>query len=81
MSLNRDRRGTSRPPSLAASLRPALLGVLAALLLAVAASADVLILTDGTRLEGTVRKSGENYTVTADDGSVTTVPADKVSSV
>lgn len=48
------------------------------LLLASVAGADVLILTDGTRLEGVVRKTPQGYSVTAADGTVTNVPADEV---
>ena len=40
-------------------------------LLAGVAAADVLVLTDGTRLEGTIRKTGEGYTITAADGTDT----------
>lgn len=48
------------------------------LLLASVAGADVLILTDGTRLEGVVRKTPQGYSVTAADGTVTNVAADEV---
>lgn len=61
--------------------RLALTAGLAILLLGGAALADVLILTDGTRLEGTIKRSGENYTVTREDGTVTTIRADRVASV
>lgn len=65
-----------RPPRAAASVIAAALGTL--LWVAAAASADVLILTDGTRLEGTVRKTDDGYSVTDAAGAVTNVPADKV---
>ena len=44
------------------------------------ASADVVHLTDGTTVEGIVRRSDDNYIVTG-HGKTTTIPADQVASV
>lgn len=52
--------------------------VATSLLLVAVALADVLVLTDGTRLEGTVRKTDSGYSVTAADGTVTNVKAEEV---
>src|SRR6476661_8844447 len=45
------------------------------------ASADVLYLTDGTRLEGDVKRGPEGWNVTDASGKVTSVPSNKVKSI
>jgi tetratricopeptide (TPR) repeat protein len=45
------------------------------------ARGDILYLTDGTRLEGEVKKSADGWTVTDAGGKKTTVGADKVESI
>src|ERR1700742_4151002 len=45
------------------------------------ATADTLVMTDGTRVVGDVKKVPEGYRVIGDDGKVTNVPADKVASI
>ena len=46
-----------------------------------AVRADVLHLTDGTKVEGDVKRSAEGWVVTDAKGTVTTVPAGKVQSI
>jgi hypothetical protein len=43
--------------------------------------ADIINLTDGTKVEGKIRKSADGWTVTEKDGTVVTVDADKVASI
>src|SRR5687768_5341382 len=46
-----------------------------------AASADVVVRKDGTRVEGTIDRTEAGYDVTAPDGKVTRLPADKIKSI
>jgi tetratricopeptide (TPR) repeat protein len=55
--------------------------LVAFLLLAVTAHADVINLTDGTKVEGKIQKTSDGWTVTQKDGSIETIPADKVASI
>lgn len=55
--------------------------VLIALLLPVSAQADVVLLTDGTRLEGSVRRSGDGFAVTDAKGQVRIVAPDEIRSI
>jgi tetratricopeptide (TPR) repeat protein len=57
------------------------IAVAAALLIALAARADVINLVDGSKVEGKIQKTSDGWTVTQKDGSVVTVPADKVASI
>ena len=49
--------------------------------LGVGAWADVVHLTDGTSLEGEIKRTAEGYVVTSPDGKVTTVTSDRVKSL
>jgi tetratricopeptide (TPR) repeat protein len=42
---------------------------------------DVVTLQDGTRLEGNVRRAGDGWRITGDDGKVTDVPLSRVKSI
>ena len=66
------------PTSPRAPWTSACLGLASVLLLVSVGLADVLILTDGTRLEGTVQRSADGYTVIAADGTVTNVLTSQV---
>ncbi len=55
--------------------------LMALLLAAVTVHADVINLTDGTKLEGKIHKTSDGWTVTQSDGTVQTVSADKVASI
>jgi tetratricopeptide (TPR) repeat protein len=59
----------------------AIAAMMAVLLLAVVASADIVNLTDGTRIEGKIRKTTDGWAVTQTDGTVVNVDADKVASI
>ena len=54
---------------------------MAFLFLAAAAHADVINLTDGTKVEGKIQKTSDGWTVTQKDGTVQTISADKVASI
>jgi hypothetical protein len=43
--------------------------------------ADALVLKDGTRLEGSIKRVGDHWHVTAADGKVTKVPASNVKAI
>jgi tetratricopeptide (TPR) repeat protein len=55
--------------------------LIAFLILSAAVHADVINLTDGTKVEGKIKRTSDGWDVTQKDGSVTTVPADKVASI
>ena len=57
------------------------LSAIAMLLVITPLWADVVHLKDGSRLEGEVKKSGDGWAVTAPDGKVTQIPADRVQSI
>ncbi|MGD0463637.1 MAG: hypothetical protein ABSB74_14215 [Tepidisphaeraceae bacterium] len=48
---------------------------------AVTVHADVINLTDGTKVEGKIQRTSDGWTVTQKDGTVQTVSADKVASI
>jgi Flp pilus assembly protein TadD len=50
-------------------------------LAAVPAMGDIVTLTDGTRLEGEIKRVGSEWRVTTPDGQVIDLPADKVKSL
>lgn len=54
--------------------------VLGCLAWPVSAGADAVILKDGTRVEGEIRRTGDGYRVTQADGTVTSIAADRVAS-
>src|SRR5579872_6183980 len=58
-----------------------MLGAIAVLLFASCLRADVVILTDGSQVEGKIRKTTDGWAVTKSDGSVVIVDADKVASI
>src|SRR5690348_6653103 len=58
-----------------------LLIIAVALMVAATAGADVLTLKDGTTLAGDVKRTDTGYEVHTPDGSVRTVPADRVASI
>ena len=73
--LARRQRG-NHSPTISGRTRAALLtGLLA---LAAAARADVLILDDGTRVEGKASKDGDQWIVIDNSGHETDVPADRI---
>ena len=55
--------------------------MIAVLLAAMVARADIINLTDGTRIEGKIRKTTDGWAVTQQDGTVVNVDADKVASI
>lgn len=55
--------------------------MVALLFAAVAVRADVINLTDGSKIEGKIQKTGDGWTITQKDGTVVTVAADKVASI
>ncbi|HEY1921741.1 MAG TPA: tetratricopeptide repeat protein, partial [Tepidisphaeraceae bacterium] len=55
--------------------------LIAFLILSAACHADVINLTDGTKVEGKIKRTSDGWDVTQKDGTVTTVPADKVASI
>jgi Flp pilus assembly protein TadD len=58
------------------------MAVVVALLFVVASvRADVVNLTDGTKVEGKIQKTSDGWTVTQTDGTVVAVSADKVASI
>ena len=59
----------------------AALGLLLPLGSGVGALADVVVLKDGTRVEGTIDRTEAGYDVTAPDGKVTRLPAEKIKSI
>ena len=58
-----------------------LLTLLIALSLSSTLLADALVLKDGTRLEGSIKKVGDQWHVTGPDGTVTKVPVSSVKSI
>ena len=58
-----------------------LLTLLIGLSLSSALLADAIVLKDGTRLEGTIKKLGDQWHVTGADGKVTKVPVSSVKSI
>jgi Flp pilus assembly protein TadD len=64
-----------RPPALAAC------AVIALLSLPTRSRADVVILSDGKRLEGDLERTGDGYNVTTADGKTTKVKASQIKSV
>ncbi len=54
---------------------------MALLLVAVTAHADVINLTDGTKVEGKIQRTSDGWTVTQKDGTVQIIAADKVASI
>jgi tetratricopeptide (TPR) repeat protein len=55
--------------------------LIAFLILSAATHADVINLTDGTKVEGKIQRTSDGWAVTQKDGTITTVPADKVASI
>jgi len=55
--------------------------MIAVLLAALVARADIVNLTDGTKIEGKIRKTTDGWAVTEKDGTVVNVDADKVASI
>ncbi|HEY8665236.1 MAG TPA: tetratricopeptide repeat protein [Tepidisphaeraceae bacterium] len=55
--------------------------IILVLLMACGAMADTVVLTDGSSMQGDVKRMGEEYRVTDAAGKVTMVPADKVRSL
>jgi tetratricopeptide (TPR) repeat protein len=55
--------------------------MLAVLLAAMVARADIINLTDGTKIEGKIHKTADGWAVTQQDGTVVNVDADKVASI
>src|SRR5215469_7704289 len=51
------------------------------LLAAACCRADIINLTDGTKVEGKIRKTSDGWAVTQKDGTVVNVDADKVASI
>jgi tetratricopeptide (TPR) repeat protein len=51
------------------------------LLAAACCRADIINLTDGTKVEGKIRKTSDGWAVTQKDGTVVSVDADKVASI
>lgn len=51
------------------------------LLAAAVGRADIINLTDGTKVEGKIRKAGDGWTVTEKNGTVVSVDADQVASI
>jgi tetratricopeptide (TPR) repeat protein len=60
---------------------PAILAALLLLLASLSAHADVLVLHDGTQIEGKFKRSGDVYVVTLKTGQTMTVPAGSVRSI
>jgi tetratricopeptide (TPR) repeat protein len=55
--------------------------LIAFLILSAATHADVINLTDGTKVEGKIQRTSDGWAVTQKDGTITTVAADKVASI
>lgn len=55
--------------------------LLLTMLVSAGARADVLILKDGSRIEGDVKRTPDGYDVVAKDGKITQVSSDKVASI
>lgn len=55
--------------------------MIAVLLAALAARADIVNLTDGSKIEGKIHKTTDGWAVTQKDGTVVNVDADKVASI
>jgi Flp pilus assembly protein TadD len=64
-----------------AAKRSPWLAILGCLVISISASADVVSLKDGSKLEGDVKKTDGGYVVTAADGTVTRVETSKVQSI